>query len=166
MSDVNSSTMKIPRVGLGYDLHTLVEGRPFVIGGVLIPFDKGPLGHSDGDALCHAIADALLGAAGMGDIGMWFPPGDPEFKNADSTLLLKKIVHALKEKGHSIVNVDSVVLCERPKLSPHYPKMREVLASALEISSDCVSVKATTNEGVGAIGEGTAVAAKAIALIL
>ncbi len=154
-----------PRVGLGYDLHRLVEGRPFIMGGVSIPFEKGPLGHSDGDALCHAIADALLGAAAMGDIGMWFPPSDPTFAGADSLQLLRRVVEGLMEKEFHILNVDSVIICERPKLSPHYQLMRERLSEALGVSLDQVSIKATTNEGLGEIGAGDAVAAKAIALI-
>ncbi len=153
------------RVGIGYDLHKLVSGRPFIMGGVTIESDCGPEGHSDGDALSHAIADALLGAACLGDIGMWFPPGDPKFKNADSLVLLKRVVDAVREKGYQIGNVDSVVICEKPKLSPHYDEMRRKLAAAMEIDVDQVSVKATTNEKLGEIGRGEAVAAQAIALI-
>lgn len=155
-----------PRIGLGYDLHRLTEGRPFVMGGVHIPHHKGPLGHSDGDVLCHAIADALLGAAAMGDIGIWFPPGDPKFAGANSLELLKIVVGALSERGFSIINVDTVIVCEEPKISPHYNLMRTRLAVALGVEVDRVSVKATTNEGIGEIGTGEAVAAKAIAMII
>ncbi len=153
------------RVGIGYDLHKLVEGRPFIMGGVKIDSEKGPEGHSDGDALSHAIADALLGAACLGDIGLWFSPDDPQFKNADSIELLKVIVAEVKKAGYQISNVDSVVICESPKLSPHYKEMRERLASVLGISTDQVSVKATTNEKLGEIGSGLALAAQAIVLL-
>ncbi|MBY0547443.1 MAG: 2-C-methyl-D-erythritol 2,4-cyclodiphosphate synthase [Candidatus Obscuribacterales bacterium] len=153
------------RVGIGFDIHRLVPGRPFVIGGVSIPFDKGPLGHSDGDALSHAVADAILGAANMGDIGMWFPPGDPDFAGANSLDLLATIAEAVRQKGFAIGNIDSVIMCERPKMSPHYSLMKERLAKALGTSPEVVSVKATTYEGMGEIGSGEAVAAKAIALL-
>jgi len=153
------------RVGIGYDLHKLVSGRPFIMGGVTVEFEKGPLGHSDGDALCHAIADALLGAAGLGDIGIWFPPEDQKFKDAHSLSFLARIALAVREKGYEIANVDSVVICEKPKLSPHYPLMRQRLAEVLGISSDQVSVKATTTEKMGVIGSGDAVAAQAVVLL-
>ena len=136
------------------------------MGGVTIEFEKGPEGHSDGDALCHAIADALLGAACLGDIGMWFPPGDPAFKNANSIELLKKIVAAVREKGYKVGNIDSNVICEKPKMSPHYEKMRKTLADALEIEIDQISIKSKTHERLGEIGAGQAVAAQAVALIL
>jgi len=135
------------------------------MGGVTIEHDKGPEGHSDGDALCHAIADALLGAAGLGDIGLWFPPDDPKFKNAHSLSLLVKIALAVREKGYEIANIDSVVICEKPKLSPHYQLMRQRLAEVLGVGEDRVSVKATTNEKLGEIGSGLAVAAQAVALL-
>ncbi|MBX9689660.1 MAG: 2-C-methyl-D-erythritol 2,4-cyclodiphosphate synthase [Candidatus Obscuribacterales bacterium] len=153
------------RIGIGYDLHKLVSGRPFIMGGVKIESDKGPEGHSDGDALCHAIADALLGAACLGDIGLWFPPDDPKFEGADSIELLKKVAAAVKTKGYAISNIDSIVICEKPKISPHYEAMRARLADAMELSVDQVSVKATTNEKLGEIGAGLAVAAQAIVLL-
>ncbi len=153
------------RVGIGYDLHKLVTGRPFIMGGVTIDSDKGPEGHSDGDALCHAIADALLGAACLGDIGLWFPPDDPQFKNANSLKLLSRVCDAVKEKGFKVGNVDSVVICEKPKLSPHYLQMRQMIAAALGVEVEQVSVKASTNEKLGEIGAGHAVAAQAVALI-
>lgn len=135
------------------------------MGGVSIESERGPEGHSDGDALCHAIADALLGAAAMGDIGLWFPPDDPKFKNADSIKLLGQIADAVRLKGYEIGNIDSIVICEKPKLSPHYASMRQKIADALSIDLENVSVKATTNEKLGEIGSGDAVAAQAIALI-
>jgi 2-C-methyl-D-erythritol 2,4-cyclodiphosphate synthase len=153
------------RVGIGYDMHRLVSGRPFIMGGVNIESAKGPEGHSDGDALCHAIADALLGAACLGDIGLWFPCNDERFKNAHSLSFLVRIALAVREKGYSISNVDSVVICEHPKLSPHYDLMRQRLAEALGIAVDSVSVKATTAEKLGEIGSGDAVAAQAIVLV-
>lgn len=153
------------RIGIGYDLHRLVKGRPFIMGGITIESEWGPEGHSDGDALSHAIADALLGAACMGDIGIWFPPADAAFKNADSIELLKKVFDAVSEKGYRIENIDSNIICERPKLSPHYDSMRKRLAEALHLELDQVSVKAKTNEKLGEIGRSEAVAAQAIVLL-
>lgn len=154
------------RVGIGYDLHKLVSGRPFTIGGVTIESDRGPEGHSDGDALSHAIVDALLGAACMGDIGVWFPPGDPRFKNSNSMDFLRKVAESLDEHGYKIGNIDSVIICEKPKLSPHYDKMRESIAAALSIKVEQVSVKSKTNEKLGEIGSGDAIAAQAIACLI
>ena len=154
------------RVGIGYDLHKLVSGRPFIMGGVTIESEKGPAGHSDGDALCHAIADALLGAACLGDIGVWFPPEDESYKGADSIVLLQKVASAVRDKGYRIINIDSIVICEKPKLKAHYPAMRKRLSDALEIELVALSVKAKTNEKLGEIGEGLAVAAQAIASIV
>ena len=154
------------RIGIGYDIHKLVPGRPFTIGGVTLESDRGPEGHSDGDALSHAIADALLGAAGLGDIGQWFPPGDPRYKNASSLFFLEKIMESVREKGFEIGNIDSIVICEKPKLSPHYSTLREKLAAALSIDVEKISVKSKTNEKLGEIGSGDAVAAQAIALLL
>lgn len=153
------------RVGLGFDIHRLVPGRRFVMGGVEIPSEKGPLGHSDGDALCHAIADALLGACALGDIGLWFPPGDDKYEGADSINLLKTVVAELEKQGFAIANVDSVVICEKPKLSPYYDEMRKRLSFALSIPFEDISVKATTYEKLGEIGAGEAVAAKAVVLV-
>lgn len=154
------------RVGLGYDLHKLVAGRPFIIGGITLESEFGPEGHSDGDALCHAITDALLGAAGLPDIGVWFPPADAEFKNANSLKLLEKIVGEIYKLGFQIGNIDSVVVCERPKLSPHYASIRQSLAAAMGISENQISIKSKTNEKLGEIGRGEAIAAQAIALLL
>lgn len=153
------------RVGIGYDLHKLVSGRPFIMGGITIESDRGPEGHSDGDALSHAIVDALLGAANMGDIGIWFPPGDPRFKDSNSMDFLKKAAELVAEKGYQIGNIDSVIICEKPKLSPHYDMMRERIAEALSINIEQVSVKSKTNEKLGEIGSGDAVAAQAIACL-
>lgn len=154
------------RAGTGYDLHRLVIGRPFIIGGVKIDFDRGPEGHSDGDALCHAIADALLGAACLGDMGIWFPSDDAGLKNANSLDLLAEIAAAVKEKGYAIGNVDSTVICEKPKLSPYYDLMRQRISNALGTGIDQVSVKAKSNEKLGELGRGEAVAAQAIVLLI
>jgi 2-C-methyl-D-erythritol 2,4-cyclodiphosphate synthase len=153
------------RVGLGKDLHRLVEGRPFIVGGVTIPADKGELGHSDGDVLCHAIIDALLGASGLGDIGEFFPPSDPQWKNADSMELLKKSVELVYQKGWKVINIDCVLTCESPKLLPYRLSIRESLAKALQITVDRIFVKGKTNEKVDAIGAGMAVEALAVCLL-
>ena len=153
------------RIGHGYDVHRLVEGRRLVLGGVEIPFEKGLLGHSDADVLAHAVMDALLGAAALGDIGQLFPDSDPAYKGADSLALLRRVTAVLREEGYRVGNVDATVLAQRPKLAPHVPLMRERLASALEIDPDRVSVKATTEEGLGFTGTGEGIAAHAVALI-
>lgn len=151
--------------GIGYDLHRLVEGRKLMIGGIEIPFEKGPQGHSDGDVLCHAICDALLGAAGLGDIGTHFPDTDPKWKGASSLVFLAHTRKLLEERRLRISHIDAVVICERPKLGPHFPAMRAVLAHALGITSDEINLKAKTNEGVDAIGRGEAIAAHAVATL-
>lgn len=153
------------RIGNGYDLHRLVVGRPLIVGGVQIPFEFGLEGHSDGDVLCHAIMDALLGACALGDIGMWFPPGDPEYLGAESVRLLRMVTSFLHQERYVIANVDSVIICERPRMSPHFAAMRERLAGAMDIAVDRVSVKATTTEGLGATGRGEAIAAQAVVLV-
>ena len=153
------------RIGHGYDVHRLVEGRKLILGGVEIPFEKGLLGHSDADVLAHAVMDALLGAAALGDIGKLFPDSDPAYEGADSLLLLQRVTEVLAEHGYRIGNVDATVLAQRPKLSPHIPAMREKLAGAMGISTDQVSVKATTEEGLGFTGAGEGIAAHAVALI-
>ena len=153
------------RIGHGYDVHRLVEGRRLILGGVEIPFEKGLLGHSDADVLAHAVMDALLGAAALGDIGKLFPDNDPAYEGADSLVLLKRVTEALNEKGYKIGNVDATVLAQRPKLAPHIPLMRERLAAAMGVDSGRVSVKATTEEGLGFTGTGEGVAAHAVALI-
>lgn len=153
------------RIGNGYDVHRLVEGIPLVLGGVKFEFDKGLQGHSDGDALTHAIINALLGAACLGDIGTHFPPGDPRFKGANSQGLLATAHGELIANGWRIVNIDSQVICEKPKLSTRYSEMRAALAKTLGIDVSLISVKAGTAEGLGSIGGGNAIAAIAVALI-
>ncbi len=153
------------RVGTGFDIHRLVEGIPLVLGGVNIPFDKGLEGHSDGDALTHAIVDALLGAACLGDIGVHFPPGDEKHKNANSIDFLKHVIDLLDGKLFYVQNVDATIICEAPKLSPHYDAMRQILSKAMRISLDQVSIKSKTMERIGPIGEGKAIACQAVALI-
>jgi 2-C-methyl-D-erythritol 4-phosphate cytidylyltransferase/2-C-methyl-D-erythritol 2,4-cyclodiphosphate synthase len=153
------------RAGTGYDLHRLVDGRRLIIGGVDIPFEKGALGHSDADVACHAATDAILGAACLGDIGRHFPDSDPRWKGASSIDLLRQAAALVRGAGHTIVNVDVVVVLERPKIAPHLDAIREGLAGALGIPASCVSVKGKTNEGVDAIGRGEALAAYAVAVI-
>lgn len=153
------------RIGHGYDVHRLVPERRLILGGVDIPYEKGLLGHSDADALTHALMDALLGAAALGDIGKLFPDNDDRFLGADSIGLLRQVCRVLEEKGYRICNVDCTVLAQRPKLSPHILAMRENLSAAMGLPLDCVSVKATTEEGLGFTGEGLGIAAHAVALI-
>ncbi|HKV62708.1 MAG TPA: 2-C-methyl-D-erythritol 2,4-cyclodiphosphate synthase [Candidatus Acidoferrum sp.] len=153
------------RTGIGYDLHRLEEGRPLIVGGIELPFDKGPVGHSDGDVLAHALCDALLGAAGLGDIGTHFPDTDPKWKGANSMIFLEHARKLLDEKQFAIEHVDAVVITEKPKLGPHFPKMREALAKALSVSAEKIHLKAKTNEGVDAIGRGEAIAAHVVATI-
>ena len=154
------------RIGVGYDIHRLVEGRRLVLAGVEIPFEKGLLGHSDSDVLTHAICDALLGAAAAGDIGTHFPDSDSRFAGAASLELLARVVELIKERGFEVANLDAVVLAERPRLAPYIQSMRERLASVLQIDLEHVSVKAKTNEGLDAVGRGEAMAAHAVALIV
>ena len=153
------------RIGHGYDVHRLVENRKLILGGVEIPFEKGLLGHSDADVLLHAIADSLLGAAALGDIGKLFPDNDAQYEGADSLVLLKKVCDVLKENGYGIINIDSTVLCQRPKLRTYIDEMRANIASACGIGIDDVSVKATTEEGLGFTGAGEGIAAHAVCLI-
>lgn len=153
------------RVGYGYDVHRLTEGRRCIIGGVDIPFEKGLLGHSDADVLLHAITDALLGAAALGDIGSHFPDTDPNYAGADSLLMLKEAARLVRQAGWQIGNVDSTVVAQRPKLAPHIRQMRENIASALEISPEQISVKGKTEEGLGFTGTGEGIAAHAVCLL-
>lgn len=153
------------RIGIGTDIHRLVEGRPLLLGGVHVESDKGGYGHSDADALLHAIADALLGALCEGDLGLHFPDDDPNWQDADSLQLLSRVAWLAHERGSQIVNVDATVTLERPKLRPHIFSMREKIAEVLSVDVSCVSVKAKTAEGIGAVGEGNAVEAQAIVLI-
>ncbi|MDD5582996.1 MAG: 2-C-methyl-D-erythritol 2,4-cyclodiphosphate synthase [Candidatus Marinimicrobia bacterium] len=153
------------RIGQGYDVHRLTEGRPLILGGVTIPHPKGLLGHSDADVLCHAVMDSLLGAAGLGDIGIHFPNTDPTYKNASSLDLLKKVVHLLEQHEITIVNIDATVILQKPKIVCHIPLMRKNLAQAMKIPVQNVSIKATTEEGLGFTGKEEGIAAMAIALI-
>ena len=154
------------RIGEGWDVHALVPGRKLLIGGVEIPFDRGLLGHSDADVLLHAITDALLGAAGLGDIGKHFPDTDERFKGADSSMLLKEAARRVRERGLQIGNVDSTVIAQAPKLAPHIDAMRSAIAQALDVSADLVNVKAKTAEKLGPVGQGLAIEARAIVLLL
>ena len=153
------------RIGHGYDVHRLTEGRRLILGGVEIFWEKGLLGHSDADVLTHAVMDALLGAAGLGDIGTHFPDTDPAYAGADSMKLLAHVVELLRERGFAVGNVDATVLAQRPKLAPHIPVMRDNLARVMGVSPDRVNVKATTEEGLGFTGSGEGIAAHAVALI-
>ncbi len=153
------------RIGHGYDVHRLVEGRKLILGGVEVPFEKGLLGHSDADVLAHAVMDAVLGAAALGDIGKHFPDTDPEYSGADSLKLARRVAEILHENGWKIENIDSTILCQRPKLAAYIPAMREKLAEAFGLPVDAVSVKATTEEHLGFTGEGLGIAAHAVALI-
>ena len=153
------------RIGHGYDVHRLVEGRALILGGVNIPFEKGLLGHSDADVLTHALMDALLGAAALGDIGQHFPDTDPRYEGADSLELLRHVTALLTEHGYRVGNVDCTILAQRPKLAPFIPQMRERLALAMGVELDRVSVKATTEEHLGFTGAGLGIAAHAVALL-
>ena len=154
-----------PRVGAGYDLHRLVEGRRLVLAGVEVPFERGPLGHSDGDVVCHALTDAVLGAAAAGDIGHHFPNTDPAWKDAPGLDLLARAVAIVGARGFRVDNVDVVVVLERPRIAPHLAEIRRRLAAALGIDEGRVSVKGKTNEGMDAVGRGEAIAAHAVALV-
>ena len=153
------------RVGHGYDVHRLVEGRALILGGVTVPFDLGLLGHSDADVLTHAVMDALLGAAALGDIGQLFPDSDAAYAGADSIALLERVTALLREHGWQVGNVDATVVAQAPKLAPYVPEMRRRLAEAMGLDVDCVSVKATTEERLGFTGSGEGMAAHAVALI-
>ena len=153
------------RVGHGYDVHRLVEGRALILGGVTVPFDRGLLGHSDADVLTHAVMDALLGAAALGDIGKLFPDSDAAYAGADSIALLERVTALLREHGWQVGNVDATVVAQTPKLAPYVPEMRRRLAEAMGLDVDCVSVKATTEERLGFTGSGEGMAAHAVALI-
>ena len=151
------------RFGMGYDVHQLVEGRRLIIGGVEIPFEKGLLGHSDADVLLHAISDALLGAAALGDIGKHFPDTDERYKGADSLKLLEEVGRLLAEKGYAVGNVDATIVAQRPKMAPHIPVMRENIARVLHVDIDRINVKATTEEHLGFTGSGQGISAYAVA---
>ena len=153
------------RIGQGYDVHRLVEGRPLILGGVEIPWEKGLLGHSDADVLTHAVMDALLGAAALGDIGRHFPDTDPAYAGADSLKLLDHVVELLEEKGYQVGNVDATILAQKPKLAPYIEKMRDNLAARMKVEPDQVNVKATTEEKLGFTGAEEGIAAHAVALL-
>ena len=154
------------RVGQGYDVHQLVEGRDLILGGVNIPFEKGLLGHSDADALLHAITDALLGAAGLGDIGSHFPDTAAEFKDADSRVLLREAYQSVQELGWKVVNVDTTVIAQKPKLAPHIPAMRANIAADLGLPENCVNIKGKTNEKLGYLGRMEAIEAQVAVLLI
>ena len=153
------------RVGIGYDVHKLVEDRDLIIGGVKIPYEKGLLGHSDADVLLHAISDAILGAAALGDIGLHFPDTDERFKGADSLKLLNETGKLIKAEGYSVVNIDATIIAQAPKMRPHIDSKRKNIADALEIDINQVNVKASTEEGLGFTGAGLGIASNAIAMI-
>jgi len=153
------------RIGLGRDLHRLEEGRPFLLAGVQLPFPKGETGHSDGDVLAHAVIDALLGAAALGDIGELFPPGDPAWKDANSMELLGQVWTQVKSKGWQLINIDCCIICEAPKILPYREEIRSALAAVLETNIESVFVKGKTAEGLGPIGEGKVVEAEAVCLL-
>lgn len=153
------------RIGHGYDLHALAPGRRLVLGGVRIPHSHGPIAHSDGDVLLHALADALLGAAALGDIGQHFPDTDPAYAGADSRVLLRRVVALVREAGYGVLNIDATVLAQRPKLAPHRDAMRANIAADLGLDIGAVSVKATTTEGLGPVGRGEAISAHAVCLL-
>jgi 2-C-methyl-D-erythritol 2,4-cyclodiphosphate synthase len=154
------------RIGQGYDIHALVAGRDLILGGIKIPHDKGLLGHSDADALLHAITDALLGAAALGDIGRHFPDTDDKYKGADSRVLLRATMSLLQAAGYSVGNVDATIICQSPKMAPYIPEMVKNIASDLGVTPDHINVKAKTNEKLGYLGRGEGIAVHAIALIL
>ncbi|MCR5147885.1 MAG: 2-C-methyl-D-erythritol 2,4-cyclodiphosphate synthase [Eubacterium sp.] len=154
------------RIGMGYDVHRLVPDRKLILGGVEIPYEKGLLGHSDADCLLHAVMDALLGAAALGDIGKHFPDTDERYKGADSVMLLEEVKKMITEKGYSIGNVDATIIAQKPKMAPHIPEMRRIIADTLAIDIDQVNVKATTEEGLGFTGEGLGISCQAVALLV
>ena len=153
------------RIGHGYDVHRLVEGRKLIVGGVDIPYEKGLLGHSDADVLLHAIGDSLMGAAALGDIGCIFPDNDPEFKDADSLVLLREVVALLESNGYSVVNVDATLIAQKPKMRPYIDEMRANIASACGVDIGFISVKATTEEGLGFTGNGEGISAHSVCII-
>jgi 2-C-methyl-D-erythritol 2,4-cyclodiphosphate synthase len=153
------------RIGEGWDTHALVTGRPLILGGITIPHTHGLLGHSDADALLHAITDALLGAAALGDIGRHFSDTDPQFKGADSVALLEEACRRVMQAGWRVINVDCTIVAQAPKMAPHIPAMRERIAAALQLTSDAVNVKAKTAENMGPVGEGRAIEARAVCLL-
>lgn len=165
-SKVQSPKSKIQnRVGFGYDVHRLVDGRPLILGGIVIPFDKGLEGHSDADVLLHALIDAILGAAGMGDIGTHFPSSDPTLKGISSLDMLVRVMPLISEAGWVVENVDTTIVAERPRLSPHTPRMKDTIAAALGIDPDRVNVKSKTTDGLGFTGTGEGMAAYCVVML-
>ncbi len=154
------------RIGNGYDIHRLVEGRPLILGGVTIPHTLGLLGHSDADVLTHAVMDAMLGALSLGDIGHYFPPNDPKWAGADSLVLLAQVKQLIQTQGWQVSNVDSVIVAERPKIKPHLAAMRDRLAQVLDLAPDRIGIKATTNEKLGPVGREEGIAAYTVALLM
>ena len=154
------------RMGQGYDVHRLVPGRPLILGGVSIPFEKGLLGHSDADVLTHALMDALLGAASMGDIGHLFPDKDPQYKDISSRVLLREVSRRLKEQGFTVIHADVTVICQRPKLAPYFPQARRNIAQDLNVPEERISLKATTTEGMNDEGKSLCISAQAVADII
>lgn len=153
------------RIGQGFDVHALVEGRPLIIGGVTIPFERGLAGHSDADVLLHALCDALIGAAGLGDIGKHFPDTDPRYEGVDSRVLLRAVMRLLQERNFSVINVDATIIAQAPKMAPHIPAMRTNIAADLGLQADDVNVKAKTAEKLGFVGRGEGIVAEAVVLI-
>ena len=153
------------RIGIGYDIHKLIEGRDLIIGGIKITHEKGLLGHSDADVLIHAIIDAMLGALALDDIGTLFPDTDPKYKDIDSTVLLKQVFTLVKEKGYGVVNIDSNIIAQAPKMMPYIPKMKDILCKILEISHEEISIKAKTKEKMDAVGQKLAIEANAVVML-
>ncbi len=153
------------RVGIGYDIHKLIEGRDLIIGGVKITHEKGLLGHSDADVLIHALIDGMLGALALDDIGTLFPDTDPKYKDIDSTILLKKVYDLIQDKGYAVVNIDSNIIAQAPKMMPYIPKMKEILANILKISPQDLSIKAKTKEQMDAVGQQLAIEANAVVML-
>ena len=153
------------QIGIGYDVHRLVTGRQLILGGALIPFEKGLLGHSDADVLVHAICDALLGSAGLGDIGLHFPDTDPQYKNIASLKLLSQTNEMVRQKGFTICNIDTTIFAEAPKIGPYRDAMQKNIARAVEVDPGCINIKATTTEGLGIIGKGEGIAAMGVVLV-
>lgn len=153
------------RIGFGYDVHRLVEGRPLILGGIEIAWEKGLLGHSDADVLIHALMDAMLGAAGLGDIGRHFPDTDEKYKGISSLLLLEEVLKLVKSKNYNIVNIDATIIAQKPKLMPYIPEMEGKIASSLDIEPGSINIKATTNEGIGFVGREEGIAAMVVVLI-
>lgn len=154
------------RIGNGYDVHRLAPGRRLIIGGVDIPFEKGLDGHSDADVLAHAVIDSLFGGAGMADIGTHFPDSDPKYKGADSIVLLKEAGRLVNDAGYTVGNIDAIIVAQRPKMAPHIPKMKEIMAASLNIPRERIGIKAKTEEGLGFTGEGQGISAYAVALLI